>query len=202
MATTRTTGPTAARLTTKQRLAIVHNTAIPAQTMLALPDDQINFEFLKKHAINPVNMLAARLTPLELKSRGVVNAADLASIGFDALHLTNSLFCESCVSAYGAEDVLAAFIRAPIDCVAVGGTCCMEQLHLNTEILLAKCAGAGTEAAAVLKQTPLIGVSASTLLDTGLRRPQLTDLGLSWCAIVEGTGASPEQLIKLGYSFT
>jgi len=65
---------------------------------------------------------------------------------------------------------------ATLGCLA--GSAAMGTLNLSVQQLLEVCAGAPTEAVEVLKQvqttgSPLKGVNATTLLDTGVRAAQL-----------------------------
>ena len=54
---------------------------------------------------------------MDLFKRGAFDASSLVSMGFDALHLTDTAFCESCLSCYGAASVVSAFLKLPGDAV-------------------------------------------------------------------------------------
>jgi hypothetical protein len=193
--------PDARKLAPKQRLALVHNSSFSSSAILAMADEQITFEFLLSHSISPTNVAAASLDAVDLFKRGASDAFSLTSMGFDALHLTDTAFCESCMKCYGSASVVAAFLKRPSDAVALAGSGACHQLGLDTNRLLVECAGAATEALAVLRQQNcgIQGVCASTLLDTGLRSKQLQPLGLTATLLLRELGATPAELIKLGY---
>ena len=75
---------------------------------------------------------------------------------------------------------------------------------ITAEELLDACAGASVEAFSVLQQMQLgqglSGVSAGTLLNTGLRKQKLMELGYSISNVVTQTGATSVELRKLGFS--
>ncbi len=173
-----------------------------------MDDALINKEFMYTHSIPPQNILAAELTPVMLKERGFTSPSMLTSVGFDSLHLVNTAFCESCIEAYGAQSVVHSFITRPIDAVCISGSGATSQLGIGMEQLLVECAGETTEAAAVVRQMieqigvvrALEGVTAKTLLDTGLRAKALIQVGLDKKQIVASIVPSPQQMIKLGYA--
>ena len=201
MATSRQTKTTSSRLEVSQRLALIQHTDCSPTICLSHPDESINFDFFKRHKVPPPNFAAAKLGPTELKMRGVSDPVGLAVLGFDALHLANPSFCDSCISAYGAASVLQVFLTQPADSVAIAGTPAATMLDVTTERLLNECAGAAVEAAAVLKeQQSLQGVEATTLLDTGIRAKQLFAMGYTAESVRVATGATPAQLQKMGFS--
>jgi hypothetical protein len=197
-----TVAPDARKLTSKQRLALVHNSSFSSSTILAMADEQITFQFLLMHSISPTNVAAAGLDAVDLFKRGASDAASLVTMGFDALHLVDTSFCESCLVCYGAASVIEAFLKRPGDAVALAGSGACHQLGLSTNRLLIECAGAATEALAVLRQqsSGLEGVCVSTLLDTGLRSKQLQPMGMTATVLVRQLNATSAELIKLGYT--
>ena len=100
--------------------------------------------------------------------------------------------------------MVQAFLVSPQDAVALSGSEAVTTLGIENDQLLEACAGAPAEALEVLRQStsaaPLRGVRASTLLDTGLRAPQLKQLGYTLASVRELTGLSSEVLAKFGYS--
>ena len=192
----------ARKLGPKQRLALVHSTTFANSTILAMSDDQITFQFLLHHSVSPVNIAAAGLDATDLFKRGASDAASLVLMGFDALHLTDTAFCESCLSCFGAPSVLSAFLQRPIDAVSLAGSGACHQLGIDTNRLLMECPGAATEALAVLKQQPtgVEGVSMATLLDTGLRARQLAPLGYTAGVLAKSANATTMELAKIGYT--
>jgi hypothetical protein len=165
-------------LSPKQRLALVHGTAFPTSVILNLDDREITHQFFVDNGVPPHNLAAAGVTPLVLKARGASDAECLLSLGYDALHLCDLSFCDGIVAAFGAASVVAAFLQAPLDAVSLAGSRAAERLGLSQQRLLETCAGASIEAYAVLMADPRAdGIRAVTVLDTGLRAPQLRKLG-------------------------
>lgn len=168
-----------------------------------MQQDQITFELMISNGVTATNIAAAKLKPMALKRLGVVEASQLRRLGFDALHLTEGSFCSEANAAYGAEQVLETFLTSPSDAVSIAGSDAMHILNVSTVALLEVCAGAPTEAHAVLKQLtdkePLKDVPASVLLDAGLRAPALTSLGYNFGKLTTQTGANPDQVLKLGF---
>jgi len=201
MATSRQSKTASSRLEVSQRLALIQNTDCSPTTCLSLPDESINFDFFKRYKIPTQNFAAAKVGPLELKMRGVSDAAGLEELGFDALHLANPGFCDKCIASYGAESVLQVFLTKPADSVAIAGMPAVTMLNVTTERMLQECAGAAVEAAAVLKeQQSLESVQATTLLDTGIRAKQLVAMGYTAESVRVATGATPAQIQKMGFS--
>ena len=190
----------------KQRLCLFHNTPMPAEEALALDVAQITAELLLEKGVKASNIAAAGLGPAALHSMGVREPTTLRSMGFTALYLADAVFASEANSAYGGPSVIDAFLISASDAVCIAGSDAVGILGVTTEQLMAVCAGAPTEAAAVLQQTPggaaLQGVLATTLLDTGLRRPKLMELGYSLHAVVKQTGATHIELAKLGFGLS
>lgn len=192
-----------AELDLKQRLCLFHNTSTSAEEALALDSAQITAELLVERGVKASNIAAAGLGPGALHAMGVRDAATLRTMGFTALYLADAVFASEANSAYGGPSVIDAFLVSASDAVCIAGSDAVGILGVTAEQLMAACAGAPTEAAAVLQQTPggtaLQGVKPTTLLDTGLRRPKLMELGYSLAAVVKQTGATHTELAKLGF---
>lgn len=190
-------------LSVRQKLAMFHGTAISAEQALKMNDSEITFNVWKENGVTALNLVTAELRPLTLKKFGVSDAQKLRRLGFDALHLVDPLFCKEANAAYGAEDVIDAFLTSPADAVALAGTEALTTLGVTMERLLESCAGAPTEALAVVQQDkssePLKGVGASVVLDTGLRAPQLKSLGINLIRATQQLNASNEEMAKFGY---
>ena len=190
-------------MSARQRLALTKGTVAPL-TAMALPDADINIEFIKSNRVCISNLRTARLSPLDLKVRGCESAMELRALGFDALDLVDAGFCSASVSAFGADAVRSAFCLEAGDAVVLAGSPAVFQLNLNTQRLLKTCAACPSQAKAVLQQTEpragaLHGVSASVVLDAGLRAETLCSLGYSMHLIREQTSASDREMSKLGF---
>ena len=200
---TTTTTTTTTTLSARQRLALTKSAIDPASA-LAMSDSEIDALFLKRCRIPTSQIRASRITPLELKQRGIESSMGLRELGFDAIDLTEAGFCASAVSAFGADDVKRHFLLDAGDAVAVAGSVAVFQLGLTTGRLLELCAGAPTQAKAVLQQSEPRGgalqqTSPTTLLDTGLRANTLCELGYYANNVRDQTNATTEQLRLLGF---
>jgi hypothetical protein len=182
----------------RQKLIVFSNSSISAEAALLMDRDEITFELFIRNGISALEICAAGITPVDLKEIGVGDASKLRRLGFDALHLANEEFLVSACMAWGATDLIKTFLVSASDAVCLAAS---SHLNIEMELLLAACAGAPQEAAAVISQTTssLAGVSSRTLLDTGLRMTKLKSLGISLCDIQQLTGLTSEHLIKLGY---
>ena len=194
-----------APLDVKQRMTLFYNTSLTNEQALGLEDSEINFDLLVRHGVTALNIATAGLRPLALKRRGVEEAAQLRRLGFDALHLVDPVLCADASAVYGAKAVIDTFLVAAQDAVALAGSDAVATLGLTNEELLAACAGAPIEAQAVLEQhtggpNALAGVRAATLLDTGLRAPQLKALGYTLASCNALAEVDGHKLAKLGFT--
>lgn len=190
-------------LTVRQKLTLFHGSGLSAEKALSTPEEEINFDLMIANGVKALNIATAGIRPLVLKAHGVEQAAQLRRLGFDALHLVDPVWCEQATAAYGAADVISAFLQTSSDAVALAGSDAMTTLNLSVEQLLTACAGAPTEAVSVLRQvktaTPLKGLDATVLLDTGLRALQLKQLGYGLAAARDMAGLDRAELAKLGF---
>lgn len=191
-------------LSTRQKLTLFHGSGLSAEAALGTADDQVTFDLLLTNGVKALNICTAGIRPLALKQFGVTQASQLRRLGFDALHLVDPVWCQEASAAHGASEVIQAFLVSPQDAVALSGTEAVAMLNLSMEHLLEACAGAPTEAMSVIAQStdeaPLRGVNATTLLDTGLRAPQLKQLGYGLSAARELTGLGADQIAKFGFT--
>ena len=191
-------------LTPRQRLALSIGTGVSATDVLNMDDAAVDFASMLRWGAGCTNLTAAGLDPLQLKHRGAKSAHDLRTVGFDALHLSEARFCASAIAAFGAAEVVSAFLLTPSDAVAIAGSPSVHQLDVSLDRLLGLCAGAPVEAAAVVSQTPpaggaLHGVGVSTLMDSGLRSGKLIALGYTAATVLAQTRATDRQLVSLGF---
>lgn len=203
MSVRRDAAPADAPLDARARLALFHGTTVLAEEAVRIPDVDLTFEKLVRSGCTSLTINAAGLRPLKLKEMGCKEPAELRRLGFDALHLVNEAYCAELCAAFGAQAVTDAFVVEPADAVAVAGTAAVDTLNLSVETLLQLCAGSSTEAAAVIAQTPggvLDTVSASTLLDTGLRAPKLRELGFTLLDVTRLVGATTPLVAKFGFT--
>ena len=191
-------------LSVRQRLALVLGTGIAAETVVDMDDARIDYDFLLANGVRAPLLKAAKITPVQLKARGVASPSQFRSLDFCTLDLIDGAFCASCVAAYGADALLTEFLTTPQDAVALAGSPAVDQLGLDIGMLLVVCCGAPDMAAEVLLQTQprggcLHGVAPVTLLDTGLRAKRLGELGFTAEALSAQTRASVLELDKLGF---
>lgn len=185
-------------ISAKRRLALVAGTKVTPKAVLDMPDADINYGFLLDNQIPVSNIRVGGFTPAMLRERGATDAQAFRALGFDALHLINNAFLEDAVSVYGHSDLVSTFLQTPYDAVALANATVMQILSLTTNRLMEECAGFPTEAVAVLHQIDSIaGLSITTLLDTGIRGPQLSALGYGYHHVQSTTGADSRQMVKL-----
>ena len=196
--------PRRRELTLRQRLALVVGTGVAAEAVVAMADDEFDFDFFLANGVRAPLLKAAKITPAQLKDRGVRTVAQFRALEYGVLDLVDGAFCAACVAAYGADELLGEFLLTPNDAVVLAGSPAVHALGLDLGVLLVLCAGAPEMAAEVVAQTPprgacLVGVAPDTLLDTGLRAGKLRELGFTPQALAEQTRASVLHLSKFGF---
>lgn len=189
-------------LTARQKVAIFNDTAMPASEAVDLSDNAVSFELMMRHGVRACALLAADFGPLRLLDAGAEECASLRRLGFTSLHLCSEDFSREVAAAFGADAVVDTFLVSPEDAVVVAGEAVCHTLGVTLERLLGLCAGAPSEAFAVLQQTyapdALEAVRTRTLLDTGLRGPQLKRAGYQLAGAAKSQG-TPDELAKLGF---
>ena len=190
-------------LSARQKLVLFHSSGVSASEALSLDDESITFDLMIRNGVKPVNIVAAGVRVTTLKKHGVVEASQLRRLGFDALHLVEPEWCADASAAYGASNVISAFLVSPQDAVALSGSDAVKILNITVDALLETCAGAPAEAVSVLQQVtdlhPLQGVNPRVLLDTGMRAQQLKQLGYGLLTLKKMDGLTTEQIRKLGF---
>ena len=190
-------------LSPRQRLFLLHGVPLSAEEVLAMEDDAFTFDFIKSKGVGAGNIAAAGIGPRRLCEMGLETADQLRQLGFDTLYMSDPKFASEANSCFGSDAVKAVFLQNASDAVALAGSDAMDILGIQCLDLLGACAGAPTEAAAVLQQLPLgvslLGVPASVLLDSGIRKAALQDLGYSLTGVVAQTSADHIELGKLGF---
>ena len=186
--------------TLRQRVALVLESSDTAETIVAMPDAAINHDWLMAQRISPTLLRAANMTPLQLKAHGTRTAADLSALGFTTLHLLDEDWCEDALSAYGAPALLDEFLSTSNDAVVLAGSGAVERLGINLGLLLLLCAnqpGAAREVLAHYQHARR--VPPETLLETGIRAPDLVALGITEKRLRADTLATDAQLALLGF---
>ena len=191
-------------LTARQKLTMFYGTGVTASEALSMDEENITFDIMIRSGVKAVNLKTAGIKVMTLKKHGVEQASQLRRLGFDALHLVDEKWCADACAAYGASNIISAFLVSPQDAVALSGSDAMKTLNISVNTLLEMCAGAPLEAASVLKQVvdpnPLKDVLSSVLLDTGLRSQQLKKLGYNLFNLKEMSGLTSEEIRKLGFT--
>ncbi len=186
--------------TLRQRVALVLEASVTAETLVAMPDADIHHTFLMDQGISPTLLRAAQVTPLQLKAHGTRTTADLTALGFTTLHLLDEEWCEDAIAAYGAPALLDEFLATSNDAVVLAGSDTVERLGINLGLLLLLCANQPGAAREVLAQYQHARrVPPETLLETGLRAEDLAALGLSKTRLRQDTLATDAQLSLLGF---
>lgn len=189
-------------LSLRQRIALVIHTGVSAEFVVNMQDGDIDYEFMTRNGIRAPLLKAAKITPLQLKARGVHTVSEFRTLEFTTLDLVDGAFCVSCVAAYGADELLAEFLCVPQDAVALAGSDAMHHLGVDLGMLLVVCCGAPDLASEVIVQHPrdcLVGVAPKTLFDTGLRANGLKRLGYSAQLVCEQTRATLCDMKRLGF---
>jgi hypothetical protein len=186
--------------TLRQRVALVLEASVTAETLVGMPDADIHHAFLMDQGISPTLLRAAQVTPLQLKAHGTRTSADLAALGFTTLHLLDEEWCEDAIAAYGAPALLDEFLATSNDAVVLAGSDAVERLGINLGLLLLLCSNQPGAAREVLAQYQHARrVPPETLLETGLRAEDLAALGFNKARLRQDTLATDAQLSLLGF---
>ena len=186
--------------TLRQRVALVLEASVTAETLVAMPDADIHHAFLMDQGVSPTLLRAAQVTPLQLKAHGTRTTADLAALGFTTLHLLDEEWCEDAIAAYGAPALLDEFLATSNDAVVLAGSETVEQLGINLGLLLLLCSNQPSAAREVLAHYQHARrVPPETLYETGLRAPDLAPLGFTKERLRQDTRATDAQLSLLGF---
>ena len=184
----------------RQRMALLLEANTTAEKMTAMRDAEIDHAFLLEHHVSPTLLRAAKITPLQLKAHGTNTVDKLSELGFTALHLLDEAWCSSCVAAYGAPNLLDAFLTTTNDAVILAASPAIARLGINLGILLLMCANQPGAAREVLAQYKHVrNVPPETLMETGLRAKDLQALGYTKARLREDTYATDAQLSLLGF---
>ena len=190
----------AMQLTLKQRMALVIETSLTAEQLIAMPDADIDHAFLLREQVSPTLLRAAAITPLQLKHRGTNTAGKLAELGFVTLHLLTPEWCRDAVAAHGASALLDTYLTNANDAVVLAGSSAVEQLGISLGVLLLVCAEQPSAAREVLAQCrTLKQVPAQTLVETRLGARDLLALGFKREQVQEQTRATTLEMGKLGF---
>ena len=186
--------------TLRQRIAFVLESSDTAEAIVAMPDADIHHDWLIAQHISPTLLRAANVTPLQLKAHGTHTVADLVALGFTTLHLLDEEWCEDAISAYGAPAILDEFLTTSNDAVILAGSAAVDKLGINLGLLLLICANQPGAAREVLAHyNHARRVPPETLLETGLRAPDLLTLGITATRLRHDNLATDAQLSLLGF---
>ena len=186
--------------TLRQRIAFVLESSDTAESIVAMPDADIHHDWLMAQHISPTLLRAANVTPLQLKAHGTHTVADLVALGFTTLHLLDEEWCEDAISAYGAPAILDEFLATSNDAVILAGSAAVDKLGINLGLLLLICTNQPGAAREVLAHyNHARRVPPETLLETGLRAPDLLTLGITATRLRQDNLATDAQLSLLGF---
>lgn len=186
--------------TLRQRTSLVLEVDATAETIAGMRDAEIDHAFLLAHHISPTLIRAAKITPLQLKAHGTRTAAQLADLGFNTLHVMDDEWCDDAIAAYGAPALLDQFLNTTNDAVILAGTDAVERLGINLGLLLLICSEQPGPAREVLAQYKNArNVPPETLIETGLRAPDLVPLGFTEERLRADTLATDAQIALMGF---
>lgn len=190
-------------LTPRQKVSLTFGLGVLVSEAVEMTSQEFEFNALLQRGTTPANLMCSGLRAGELRLLGFTKTAHYKRLGFDALHLVDASFCEDLKNEFGSDAVLTTFLTSAGDAVALAGSQAAAILGCSTERLLRLCAGFPTEACEVLRQSSsaslLEGVSARTLLDTGLRSGQLASLGLGVVDLKTMSDLEPSMAAKFGF---
>ena len=187
-----------------RNLCVFHESTLTPVAALRIDDADVTFDTMRKHHVHFQNVRAAGLEPTELRARGFDSLEHFRDVGMDALDLCDAGWTRSLVAAFGIDGVKSTFVRTPEDVNLLVGSEGARVLSLTLDEALEHCAGSPEVAAVVLiAQTnmpaALCATSVQRLLDTGLRAPSLTRLGLGVSVLVQHMGVTAVQAASLGF---
>lgn len=216
-------------LSTKERLALIAGTSLVPASVLSMPDKDIDVDWMIKHGIRPIGIRAANMEPKHLYERGGI-VDDYKTLGYDAIHLCNVKWCHACLALFGCDHLKRVFLANAMDAIVLADAPTTFDLNIEPSDLIGLCAGQPIEATAVIKQMKSLqapcqtrattharphtrpharphtvtaqGLSASELLDTGLRSKTLVELGWTDERLKAELNATNEEMQKLGFSAT
>lgn len=198
---------TDAKLTPLQLSIILHNDNTFSEDLetMRCGDLQITYGWLCSKRITVSSLEAAGLGPLFLYQCGARTAADLASFGYNSLHLAASpSVCSEAVVAFGHHAVRAAFLKNAQDAVNVAGTSAQACLGLQPKDLVALCDKSPEMAMAVFVQLPkeraFVGLEVQNLQLCGVTSTHLIENGFRSSSLLLQMKIRAPELCRLGFS--
>ena len=197
-------------LTIRQRIALYHGTKMQVGEACTLSNAAINYDSMYNMRCNPEAILAAGITPLFLAKRGVDTASRLRSLGFDAIHFRNEVFCRQAIAQIPVNELRSQFIQTAGDAVSIADTPAQRLLSMQTADLLRLCVGQPVEAEHILHdiamrtgaETLLDGVSADDVINTCIGAQALRRCGLTMPHLVRATSLTSNQLAMMGFDIS
>ena len=192
-------------LNARSRALLFFNTTRSLSDAFTLEEDSLNYSFLVQAGVRETNCIAAGIGPQWLFQHGATSATMLRELGFDAISLSSTAFCNEAVLTYGAANVVDAFVHTAADAVCVCDDDTRRLLGLTIDDLLARCVNQPGEACEILRHATcaqggaLRNVSPTRVVQTGMQPMHFTSLGYTRETLLTQCALSPAQERQIGF---
>ena len=149
-------------LTPRQRASLCVGSRLDYSELIRVPDEQINWSFLRQNGVEKLHIIAARISVKSLVSRGAT-VKSLATCGIDSLDLAaHEWLVNGIVAEWGVDTAASLFFRSADDAVALVATAAAVKLKLKTIDFVRLCAGHAEQLRTIIQT---VGVAGFTGLD-------------------------------------
>lgn len=192
-------------LSRRQRVCFVVGTKLTGEEALTMDTKEITMEWLREHAIEVKNLLAAGIGPRQLFRMGIVSTpVALRDFGYDSLYLhMYPAMAEEVAQLYTPVRCREVWLVNSSDALALAGSPACGHIGATLERLMERCVGQPKLAEEVLRETEnsgfaVRGFEPQTLLATDITSGGLMRGGVTMNDVI-AMGASTAELEKLGY---
>jgi len=194
-------------LDARERIALFLDSDLAPDYILSLP--LITFDLVREHCASTDHLRSANLSVVKYRRMGASTPAQLRLLGFDAADLRDEGFCVQMVNEYGEEAVQLAFVDTPSNVRKIAGSPAMDVLKLSVNWAIGMCKADPINAMCTLRacieqvgvEATLMQLSMPTLTETGLKRVELTRLGITIDVMSSCMHATDDDLRVLNYTF-
>ena len=194
-------------LDTRERIALFLDSDLSQDYVLGLP--LISFDLVREHSASTDHLRSANLSVIKYRRMGASTPSHLRLLGFDATDLRNEGFCVQMVNEYGEEAVQQAFVDTASNVSKIAGSPAMDVLKISVNWAISICRADPINAMCTLRaciqqvgvDATLMQLSMPTLVETGLKRVELTRLGITIDVLSSCMHASDDDLRVLNYTF-
>lgn len=194
-------------LDVRERIALFLDSDLAEEYVLGLP--LITFDLVREHCASTDHLRSANLSVTKYRRMGAKTPSHLRQLGFDATDLRNESFCVQMVNEYGEEAVQCAFVDTASNVRKIAGSPAMDVLKLSVNWAITMCKSDPINAMSTLRacidqtsvESTMMQISMPTLTETGLKRVELTRLGVTVDILSSCMHATDEDLRVLNYTF-